>query len=125
MLIPNIAYEATVTTTINMVVDEKSHYIYLIEKYAQEYKVSSYKMKRTIWCESQYKNVQSNVIKNGVREESYGLVQIHLPSHPHITKEQALNPEFAIKFMAREFALGNSWKWYGYDTMSDTCSWAY
>jgi len=90
----------------------------IIERYATGTK--AYQMKRTIWCESFNNNVQSYVIdRRGNREESYGLVQIHLPSHPTVTKEQALDVEFAIRWMS------NNWEgtaWYGYSRKLDKCS---
>lgn len=47
----------------------------------------------------------------GDKGTSFGLVQIHLPAHPHITKEQALNPTFALNFIVDEFLLGHERKW--------------
>lgn len=38
----------------------------------------AYQMKRTIYCESGYKNIQSNIVKDGVREDSWGIAQINL-----------------------------------------------
>jgi hypothetical protein len=90
----------------------------IIERHATGTK--AYQMKRTIWCESFNHNVQSYVIdRRGHREESYGLVQIHLPSHPKVTKAQALDIEFAIKWMS------DNWEgtaWYGYSRKLDKCS---
>lgn len=42
---------------------------------------------------------------------SIGLAQIHLPAHPHITEEEALDAEFSLNFMVDEFKAGNEWKW--------------
>lgn len=89
----------------------------LISRHATGYK--AYAMKRTLWCESGFENVQSRIVKNGVREPSFGVAQIHEPSHPTITREQALDPEFAIKFMS------DNWgkvKWYGWDSVNDKCN---
>lgn len=97
----------------------------LITLYSNKYGVSSYQIRRTIECESHFNNIQSNVVKNGVREESYGVAQIHLPSHPHITKEQALDISFAIEFMAQELKNGRDWKWYGYNKYTDECKSGY
>ena len=47
----------------------------------------------------------------GQREQSFGLVQIHLPAHRTITKEQALDPEFAIDFLAKNLAQGRGTMW--------------
>lgn len=69
-------------------------------------------MIETINCENRDWDVklQSRIIqKNGLREDSWGLVQIYLPSHPTITKEQAQDPDFALDFMARH--LGRDVKW--------------
>lgn len=42
---------------------------------------------------------------------SYGLVQINIACyHPHVTKEQALDPEFSVRFLAQGLADGHcSW----------------
>lgn len=92
----------------------------IISKYATGTK--AYEMKRTIYCESGYKIVQSNVVKNGVREDSWGLAQIHLPSHPTVSKEQTLDPDFAIKFMSDNFYRV---KWYGWYRSTDSCNSVY
>lgn len=47
----------------------------------------------------------------GERERSFGLAQIHLPSHPTITKAQATDPEWALEWMTKEFARGNQTAW--------------
>lgn len=83
----------------------------LIAHFATQYHVDYISMYRTIECETRFRNVQSEIVKNGVREESYGYSQIHLPSHPNITKEQSLTPSFAIEFMAKEFSKGRQWQW--------------
>lgn len=65
-------------------------------------------------CESTYQAVQSFIInKKGIREESYGPVQIHLPDHPEITKEEALDPWFSVNFLIDEVNAGRLWKWNG------------
>lgn len=51
---------------------------------------------RVLKCESSFVSEQSRIYKNGVREPSFGIAQIHLPSHPDVTKEQALDEEFSI-----------------------------
>lgn len=47
----------------------------------------------------------------GDTEQSYGLVQIHLPAHPSIKKEDAINPEFAIDFLAKNLKAGKANMW--------------
>lgn len=78
----------------------------MIERFSDFYGVNREVMSRVIKCESGY-----NPNAEGDHGTSFGLSQIHLPAHPDITKEQALDPEFAIKFMAKEMSQGNSWKW--------------
>ena len=57
-------------------------------------------------------DLQSRIInKKGVREKSYGLSQIHLPSHPNISLEQATDPDFAIEFMAQNLSKGKGKMW--------------
>lgn len=78
----------------------------LITLYATKYHVSEKTMRRVIACES---NFNTNAI--GDHGKSFGLVQIHMPSHPTITKTQATTPEFAIEFLAKNLAKGNGRIW--------------
>lgn len=82
----------------------------------------AYQMKRTVFCESGYKNIQSNIVKNGIREDSWGIAQINLYWNTNITKSQALDPYFSIKFMSDNW---NTVKWYGLDRNTDTCNIVY
>jgi hypothetical protein len=96
----------------------------LVKNKAKEYGVSAQSMLAVIDCESRFEpEIQShhtyterNVprgYKVGDREQSYGLAQIHLPAHPAVTKEQALDPEFAIDFMAKNMKSNpNMWSCY-------------
>ena len=83
-------------------------------------------MHKIIGCESGYKtDIQSrykytatNVPAGysvGDREQSYGLVQIHLPAHPYVTEEEAVNPEFAVNFLAEGIANGKAGWWSCYN----------
>ena len=78
-------------------------------------------MNSIISCESGYnhliqshhKYTTTNAPKGytvGDRERSFGLVQIHLPVHD-VTMAQALNPEFAIDFLAKNIAKGRASMW--------------
>lgn len=78
----------------------------LIEKYATKYNVSSETITKIIACESGY-----NPLAVGDGGNSFGLVQIHHPSHPNITKEQAYNPDFAISFLAENLSKGKARLW--------------
>lgn len=89
----------------------------LVKVYAKQYGVSQDKMINTIKCESQYRNVQSGIYQNGIREDSWGIVQIHLPSNTGITKAQALDPYFAVEFMAKSFSQGYASRWTCYRTL--------
>jgi len=73
----------------------------------------------TIYCESMFYNIQSGIVHEGVREPSYGLAQIHLPSHPKVSVEQALDPYFAVDWMMEHW---HTVKWYGYDRTTDSCT---
>jgi hypothetical protein len=88
-----------------------------VYNYADSYNVSAKTMISVINCENKEwdTNLQSRIInKRGQREESYGLSQIHLPSHPSITLEEATDPDFSIKFMAEKLSQkkGNMWTCY-------------
>jgi len=102
--------------------DVKETIIAKISLVASEYGVSSYQMKRTVECESSFRNIQSEIVnKKGEREDSWGICQINLPSHPEVSKEQALNIDFSLEFMASEIAAGRDGQWYGYDKKADAC----
>lgn len=91
----------------------KSDLIQLVYTKASEFHVKPQTMINVINCEDTTwdPTKQSDIVRGGVREESYGLSQINLPSHPDITKSQSQEPEFAIEFMAKEMAAGHANKW--------------
>lgn len=76
---------------------------------------------KTMRCESNFQNVQSNHYKDGVQEESYGIAQWHIPAGNKtqdgriITKEMALDPKLAIDTAAWYFEMGWHKKWSCYD----------
>lgn len=78
----------------------------LITRSALQYHVSEEKMRKIIQCESNFK--PSAVGDGG---HSFGLSQIYLPAHRDITKEQALNPTFAIDFLAKNISQGHARIW--------------
>lgn len=63
-------------------------------------------IERVIKCESSW---DQNVV--GDHGQSFGLVQIYLPANKGITKEQALDPTFALNFITSEFAKGHQKRW--------------
>ena len=66
-------------------------------------------------------NLQSNLrynfsdpklgIVKGTRERSYGLLQIHAPSHPGITMAQMTSAEWSLNWGAEQIAKGNASQW--------------
>lgn len=51
----------------------------------------------------------------GDKEQSFGLAQIHLPAHTHVSKVQATNPHYAADFLARNLAVGRGSMWTCYN----------
>lgn len=95
-----------------------------IASYAAKYDVSRDLMTSIIRCETAGTfdpKIQSSArytrdhpdwgVKQGDRELSFGLVQIHRPAHPHVTYEQATDPDFALDFMAKNLAAGRRSMW--------------
>ncbi len=80
---------------------------------AERYGVSADVMRTVIDCESSGSTtIQSHHRRpDGTREQSFGLSQIHLPDHPTVSYEEAIDPEFAIDFMAKAMASGDAWMW--------------
>jgi len=94
----------------------------IIKRSATKYGVSEATMRRVVECESkfhettqsrnQYKHDHPEWgVKKGDYEKSFGLVQIHLPHHPNITYEQAIDPEFAADFLAKNLSEGRGKLW--------------
>ena len=86
---------------------------------AENYKISAYQLYRTAQCESRFNPGQSQVIKNGKRENSWGIFQISLDFHPEITRAQAMDEDFAIEWAAKNF---NKVIWYAYNKRLDICN---
>ena len=85
---------------------------------AEKHGINSEKFLKTIACEVKkdeggewVADAQSDIHGPHGRENSWGVMQIHLPSHPEITKSQAQDPAFAIPWAANEFAEGRANKW--------------
>lgn len=78
----------------------------LIARYSAEFGVSGHDMAQTIQCES-----QGNPEAIGDHGTSLGIAQIHLPAHPEISKKEALDKEWSIKWMAQLFAAGRQSMW--------------
>jgi hypothetical protein len=83
-----------------------------VERYAKLYDVPSGEIAETIDCETG--GTWDTTIRSGHtlsygQERSYGLAQIHLPSHPDVSHEEATDPDFAIEFMAKHWDTHKSW----------------
>ena len=81
----------------------------MVDYYADKYSVSRNTMHKVVNCESSY-----NYKAVGDGGKSFGLSQIHKPSHPSITYEESTNPDFALDFMASNISngKGNMWTCY-------------
>lgn len=64
-----------------------------------------------------YKAQSDHINRKGIREDSWGAWQIHLPSHPSVTKEQAQDPYFATEFAARHWVEGRATLWSCYNNL--------
>ena len=83
----------------------------LADYYASQYGVSHETMRTVISAESQFQWDLS-----GDHGTSFGACQIHLPAHPDITKEQALNPDFCLDWTAKNISAGNGRMWTAFRT---------
>jgi soluble lytic murein transglycosylase-like protein len=77
-----------------------------VDYYAELYGVSKEVMHHIVKCESSY-----NPNALGDYGHSRGLVQIHSPSHPHLSYEQAYDIEFSLDFLAKNLSEGKGRMW--------------
>ena len=82
-----------------------------IQEYATEYSVSASLLNRVILCESGGDPTAVSPTKD------YGVAQINIASWG-ISKEQAFDPDFSIKFMAHQFSIGGAHWWVCYKKLS-------
>jgi sarcosine oxidase delta subunit len=81
------------------------------------------------WCESQFRNIQSNCIYDftdakigiyaGEQEKSYGIFMFSTPHHP-MTVQQALDPYYSTD-RAISFVKNGDFIWWGYSPKNDNC----
>lgn len=57
-----------------------------------------------------FSDPERGIYEGGI-ERSFGISQIHLPDHPHVSKAQAQDPDFSVEFMAKAFKEGNQSWW--------------
>lgn len=84
----------------------KEDFVAYIEKEAPKYGLSTAKIEARISCETGgtwNPTIQSGYYRNGIREDSWGLAQINLPSHPQISKSQAIDPKFALDYLIQNW----------------------
>ena len=120
-----IAMDNNVAGTTPVTINNEEYVRGLAEKYSEKYNISFIKLFQTLKNENtsfdfslqsglKYKAGNRWGFPAGTREKSYGVAQIHLPDHPEITYEQAIDPDFSVEYMAKEFALGHEKQWMGY-----------
>jgi len=91
-------------------------YVY---EYADEVGGNADRASHLIWCESMYVCGQSGIVKNGKREASFCLGQLHSPSHPHISWEELNDPYYNIRYVIDNAGKD---KWWGYNENTDSCA---
>lgn len=77
----------------------------LISQVALEAKVSSTTLYNLVWSESRLD--PTRVSETG----DYGLVQINLKYNPQVSEEEALDPEFSLRFSADKLKKGKESMW--------------
>ncbi len=86
----------------------------LIRHYSELQRVSYDTMYSIVDCETGHTFnplIQSFAYWHGIREDSWGLVQINLPSWPDITKAQAQDPNFSLNFLGEKLSQGKGYLW--------------
>lgn len=98
-----------------------------ILRYSLKYDVSPVELENIVKCETGAVDVnkasttiRSRYLEGTPRhEKSWGLVQIHV-SKVAVSYEDAINPDFALEYLAKNWKAGNQWMWkncslkYGY-----------
>ncbi len=83
---------------------------------ADKFNLPAQKFLSVAKCESGLVSQQSKIIrKDGTRENSWGIWQIHLTAHPDITRAQAMNIIWSTNWAAKEWQKGNETKWTCYN----------
>lgn len=107
--------QKSLLSTLTPVLWDKAYLIEKVREIAKSYQISAKEMEATIDCETGGTwdtKIQSNYLKGTPRrEKSFGLAQVHLRDWPDVSYEQAIDPIFAINFMAKHFAKGEKGMW--------------
>ena len=94
------------------VVWDKDSVIALATSEAEKRGVNVEQFVGTIECEVRKENGVWVVDgKSYYPEDSWGVLQVNLPSHPTITKAQAQDPAFIVPWGAEQFANGRQRMW--------------
>lgn len=107
------------------IVERRREVLKAVSKLSKQYNVDSDKIMKTLECENKSFDplLQSGHVKNGKREESYGLAQFHIPAGNKtkdgkvITKEMAQDPHIALETMVYYFSIGKARLWTCYNSL--------
>jgi hypothetical protein len=91
---------------------EHERLVLMATKIAQQYQINQDHFFKTIQCESQWDpEAQSGYLsEDGTQENSWGIAQWNLDTND-MTKEQALDPHFALTKMAEAWQKGQAPAW--------------
>ncbi len=99
--------QAQVIEPIVEMVQKKVSIHDLITQTSQKYGIERESIRVLVGCETGWTfdpSIQSHArYKNGERERSFGLAQIHAPAHKDITYEQMTDPAFALEWLAKHW----------------------
>lgn len=102
------------------VTDETKKRVQYLYDRSVEKEVPFFDAVKTIYCESGWIAQKSHL-----PEESYGIAQIHVPSHKGVTIEQAIDAYFSIDFMVNHWHTPQAVKgsmWYAYSRTTGKCT---
>jgi soluble lytic murein transglycosylase-like protein len=95
-LIPLISHAQSVPPEIQSIINNAS----------TTYNVSTTTLAAVLNCESTF-----NPEAVGDATTSFGIAQIHLIAHPEITLQEALNPVWAVDYLASSISQGKGRQW--------------
>ena len=114
VLVPLVALAKPLETT-ELEIQVKQTPREVLSMTAQKYGLSDKLLIDIATCESRLNpKPKPNITEH---ERSYGLVQINLLAHPHITIEQAEDMYFASEFLAKNIKAGRGSMWSCYPNM--------
>lgn len=100
------AHPVTTAAPITRELSSKEEMVAYATEQALKAQVSPSAVLYVISCESGW-----NPTAVGDGGSSHGLVQIHEPSHPDISRETAQDPRWAINYLVSELKQGNGRQW--------------